>query len=58
MTIEEQIIAIREEMCDYACRYKKRLEDEHKDPIVAKAYLQEYCQGCPMNRLARCYSGR
>lgn len=51
MTVVEQLVAIKEDACRYACKYKEDLELEYTDPITQKAYLQGYCHECPLERV-------
>ena len=51
MTIVEQLIAIKDDVCKYACKFKEDIELEYPDPIVQKAYLQGYCHNCPLNSI-------
>lgn len=51
MTITEQLIAIKEDACEYACMFKEYLEDEIKDPELRKEKLRGYCERCPLTKL-------
>ena len=51
MTVVEQLIAIREDVCRYACKYKEDIEFEYPDPLVQKVMIQQFCQGCPMTKI-------
>ena len=51
MTVVEQIIAIRESVCQYACKYKEDVNRKYKDPVTQKVMVQQYCKDCPLPRL-------
>lgn len=56
MTITEQIVKIKEDVCEYACKYRELYRDKFpSDDVSFLANLQGYCHGCPLNRL---YYGR
>lgn len=50
MTITEQIAKIKNDVCDYACKYLEKT-NENSDKQVATAVLQGYCHDCPLGRL-------
>ena len=47
----EQLIEIREEVCEYACKYKEDIERKYRDEIIRKTMMQQYCHGCPLTQL-------
>ena len=51
MTVVEQLIEIREEVCEYACKYKEDIERKYRDEIIRKTMMQQYCHGCPLTQL-------
>lgn len=51
MTVVEQIITIREDICNYACKYREYVAANNKDPLVQRIKLQEYCKDCPLIKL-------
>lgn len=62
MTIVEQIVSVREEICDYACKYREEVYDTCRNESmlsqnecdyesIAKVYLKRYCDDCPMAKL-------
>ena len=51
MSIVEQIVQIREEICVYSCKYMEQAKKEHKDDTLRKVYIQGYCHDCPLNNL-------
>ena len=51
MTVVEQIIAIKEDTCLYACKHIEQTKKDYHDPQVQLVMLQGYCQGCPLGRL-------
>ena len=50
MSVVEQLIVIREEVCDYACKYREKAKKENDD-ILWKVDLQKYCRECPLAKL-------
>lgn len=52
MTIVEQLNVIREDICAYACKYREIAEDDYKDPLMQKVYLQRFCKDCPITKVA------
>lgn len=51
MTVVEQIVSLRDDVCEYACKHIDKVNAEHSDPLFQRIFLQEYCQKCPMNKL-------
>ena len=51
MTIVEQLVSIREEVCMYACKYKADIDRKYKEDAIRKVMLQQYCQKCPLSHL-------
>ena len=52
MTVTEQIAKIKNDVCDYACKYREFYKDKYpEDKISFLATLQEYCHECPLNKL-------
>lgn len=51
MTIVEQLVAVKEDICRYACKFKEDVELEYPDPITQKAMLQGYCHECPLSKI-------
>lgn len=50
MTIVEQIVQVRKEICNYACKFQQYCNDNY-DELEAKIQLQKYCKGCPITNL-------
>lgn len=51
MTVVEQLIAIKEETCDFACMFKEYVTDEFEDEQKRQEILKGYCERCPMSRI-------
>ena len=51
MTVVEQLVNIREQVCIYACKYKEDICRKYHDEIIQKTMLQQYCHGCPLTKL-------
>lgn len=51
MTIVEQLVNIREQVCIYSCIYKRQVEEAYDDEELRKAVLQGYCHDCPLTKL-------
>lgn len=51
MTIVEQLVTVKEDVCRYACKFKEVVELAYPDPITQKAMLQGYCHECPLNKI-------
>ena len=51
MTIVEQIVAVREEVCEYACKYREDICRKYKERATQKIMLQQYCHNCPLTQL-------
>lgn len=51
MTIVEQLIAIKEETCDFACMFKEYVEDQFEDEHKRQEILSGYCLRCPLGKL-------
>lgn len=51
MTIVEQIIAVKEETCKFACMFREYVNDEYEDEQKRKEILKGYCARCPLGRL-------
>lgn len=56
MTVVEQVVAIRESVCAYACKYKEAEDRKYKDEVTQKIMVQRYCRECPLTRL-HCIEG-
>ena len=50
MTIVEQLIVLREDVCRYSCKYWDETS-KCNDPYIQKVKLQEYCKDCPLTKL-------
>ena len=42
MTIVEQLVAVREEVCGYACKYKEDIDRKYKETPTRKIMIQQY----------------
>ena len=51
MTIVEQLVAVREEVCGYACKYKEDIDRKYKEDTTRKVMVQQYCRNCPLTQL-------
>lgn len=52
LTISQQFETIKEEMCDYYCKFPKESRLKFEDGEDAMEWLQkEYCEDCPLGRL-------
>lgn len=51
MTIVEQIIVIKEEVCNFCCMFKEYVNDEFEDEQKKEEMLKGYCERCPLTRL-------
>ena len=57
MTIVEQLIAIKEETCKFACMFREYVKDEYENEQKRKEVLDGYCERCPLGRLHQDVSG-
>lgn len=48
MTIVEQLVVIRENVCEYACKYREKAK---KDEILWRVELKRYCRDCPLTKI-------
>ena len=51
MTIVEQLVAIREDVCEYACKYKEDIDRKYKEDTTRKVMIQQYCHEYPLCHL-------
>ena len=51
MTIVEQLVAVREDVCGYACKYKEDIDRKYKEIPTRKIMIQQYCHYCPLTQL-------
>lgn len=51
MTVVEQILEIREEVCAYACKYRDEASNLYSEDMMKKLYIQRYCHECPLMKL-------
>ena len=51
MTIVERLVVIREDVCEYACKYKEDIDRKYKETSTRKIMIQQYCHGCPITQL-------
>lgn len=51
MTVVEQIVAIREDICSYCCKYRDEARQMYDDRTAQLIYIQRYCHECPMGKL-------
>ena len=51
MSVVEQIVEIREEVCAYACKYREEASNLYSDEMMKKLYIQRYCHECPLTKL-------
>lgn len=57
MTVVEQLMKIREEVCIYACKYREKAKQQYpNDDIMQKLFIQGYCHVCPLAKVH--YNGR
>lgn len=51
MTVVEQLVNIREQVCIYSCKYFEEMCRKYHDESVKKVMLQHYCHNCPLTKL-------
>ena len=51
MTVVEQVVKIKDDICQYVCKYKEMVEEEYSDYVLRCAKLQGYCHNCPVEKL-------
>ena len=51
MTVVEQLIAIRDDVCEYACKYRESVKRSEGDEVLWKISVQRYCHDCPLTKL-------
>ena len=51
MTVVEQIVQIRKEVCEYSCKYWEEVSRMYKQDATKKIMVQQHCRYCPLTRL-------
>lgn len=51
MSVVEQIVEIREEVCAFVCKYRDEASNLYPDDLMRKLYIQRYCHECPLTKL-------
>lgn len=51
MTVVEEIISLREEICATICKHMETCVREYKDEAIARIMLQKHCRNCPVVKL-------
>ena len=52
MTVTEQIAKIKNDVCDYVCKYREYYADKYpEEKALFLASLQGFCHECPLNKL-------
>ena len=52
MTVVEQLIEIREEVCEYSCKYRDIAKNQYSgDVTMQKLFIQGYCHHCPLTKV-------
>lgn len=56
MSIVEQLIVLKEDICHSYCKYAESTQKDYHDPLMQRYKLQEFCNNCPLNKIH--YSSR
>ena len=51
MTVVEQLMEIKEQVCAYSCKYREEASNLYSDETMRKLYLQRYCHECPLSKV-------
>ena len=52
MTVVEQLVKIREDVCVYACKYREDAQERHGgDMTMVRLEVQRYCHDCPLAKV-------
>jgi len=52
MTVVEQLVRIREDVCEYACKYREEAKKGYSgDVTMQRLAIQRYCHECPLGKI-------
>ena len=52
MTVVEQLVRIREDVCEYACKYREEAKKAYSgDDTMQRLAIQRYCHECPLGKI-------